>query len=196
MSIRIAIAGVGNCASSLVQGIAHYANPANGALGLQHAEIGGWGVDDLQVVAAFDVDTRKVGRPLEEALFALPNNTKVFCPAIPRSGVTVQMGPILDGVPEHMREYPLHQRFEPAALPPVDLARVLHERGAEILVNYMPVRAQRATEAYGQACLATGVSMVNCVPCFIVSDPRWASQFRAKGIPCVGDDVKAQVGAT
>src|SRR3954454_4773369 len=119
MSIRIAIAGVGNCASSLVQGSTHYANHDN-VLGLQHAEIGGWRVGDLQVVAAFDVDTRKVGRPLEEAIFALPNNTKVFCPEIPRSGVTVQMGPLLDGVPEHMREYPLHQRFEPAALPPVD----------------------------------------------------------------------------
>jgi myo-inositol-1-phosphate synthase len=95
-----------------------------------------------------------------------------------------------------MREYPLHQRFEPAALPPVDLARVLRESGTEILINYMPVGAQRATEAYAQACLDTGVSMVNCVPCFVVSDPKWASQFRAKGIPCVGDDVKAQVGAT
>jgi myo-inositol-1-phosphate synthase len=196
MSIKIAIAGVGNCASSLVQGIAHYAKPENRSLGLQHAEIGGWRVSDLQVVAAFDVDARKVGRPVEEAVFALPNNTKVFCADLPRTGVTVQMGPILDGVPEHMRDYPAHQRFEPADQRPVDLGRALRESGAEILVNYMPVGAQRATEAYAQACLDAGVSLVNCVPCFVVSDPKWANQFRAKGIPCVGDDVKAQVGAT
>jgi myo-inositol-1-phosphate synthase len=165
-------------------------------VGLQHASIGGWRVGDLQVVAAFDVDARKVGRPLEEAIFALPNNTKVFCREIPPTGVTVQMGPILDGVPEHMKDFPAHQRFEAADLPPVDLARVLRESGAEILVNYMPVGSQRATEAYAQACLDTGVSLVNCVPCFVVSDPAWAERFRAKGIPCVGDDIKAQVGAT
>ena len=196
MPIKIAIAGIGNCASSLVQGIAHYANPANGTTGLQHPEIGGWRVSDLQVVAAFDIDIRKVGRPLQEALFALPNNTKEFCRNIPPSDVTVQMGPILDGVPEHMRQYPIHQRFDPANLPPVDLARVLRESGAEILINYMPVGSQKATEAYAQACLDTGVSLVNCVPCFIVSDARWAEKFSAKGLPCVGDDIKAQVGAT
>jgi myo-inositol-1-phosphate synthase len=196
MPIKIAIAGVGNCASSLVQGITYYANPANGNVGLQHADIGGWRVGDLQVVAAFDVDARKVGRPLEDAIFALPNNTQVFCRDIPPTGVTVQMGPILDGCPEHMKDYPAHQRFEPADLPPVDLAKALRDSGAEILINYMPVGSQRATEAYAQACLDTGVSLVNCVPCFVVSDPAWAERFRAKGIPCVGDDIKAQVGAT
>jgi myo-inositol-1-phosphate synthase len=112
------------------------------------------------------------------------------------TGVTVQMGPILDGVPDHMKDYPAHQRFEPADLSPVDVARVLRESGAEILVNYMPVGSQRATEAYAQACLDAGVSLVNCVPCFVVSDRAWAERFRAKGIPCVGDDIKAQVGAT
>jgi len=196
MSIKIAVAGVGNCASSLIQGISHYANPENGTLGLQHPEIGGWRVGDLQVVAAFDVDARKVGRPVEEAIFAPPNNTKVFCPEVGRTGVTVQMGPILDGVPDHMKDYPAHQRFEPADLPPADLAKVLRDSGAEILVNYMPVGSQRATEAYAQACLDAGVSLVNCVPCFVVSDRAWAERFRAKGIPCVGDDIKAQVGAT
>ncbi|HYE20479.1 MAG TPA: inositol-3-phosphate synthase [Tepidisphaeraceae bacterium] len=197
--IRIAIAGVGNCASSLVQGIAFYARPENGTRGLQHPEIGGFTVADLQVVAAFDIDSRKVGRPVEQAIFALPNNTQVFCPDVggaAASGVTVQMGPKLDGVPDHMLDYPLHQRFDPANLPAVDVARVLRESGAEILVNYMPVGSQQATEAYAQACLDAGVSMVNCVPCFVVSDPAWAAKFRAKGIPCVGDDIKAQVGAT
>lgn len=196
MSIKIAVAGVGNCASSLIQGISYYAHPENGTLGLQHPEIGGWRVGDLQVVAAFDVDARKVGRPVDEAIFALPNNTKIFCPDVARTGVTVQMGPILDGVPDHMKDYPAHQRFEPADLPPVDLAKVLRDSGAEILINYMPVGSQKATEAYAQACLDTGVSLVNCVPCFVVSDRAWADRFRAKGIPCVGDDIKAQVGAT
>jgi myo-inositol-1-phosphate synthase len=196
MPIKIAVAGVGNCASSLVQGITYYSNPANGNVGLQHADIGGWRVGDLQVVAAFDVDARKVGRPLEEAIFALPNNTKVFCREIPPTGVTVQMGPILDGVPDHMKDFPIHQRFEVADRPPVDLARALRDSGAEILINYMPVGSQRATEAYAEACLETGVSLVNCVPCFVVSDRAWAERFRAKGIPCVGDDIKAQVGAT
>lgn len=196
MPIKVAIAGIGNCASSLVQGITYYANAENGTVGLQHPEIGGWRVSDLQVVAAFDIDVRKVNQPLEQAIFALPNNTKEFCRPVRPTGTTVQMGPILDGVPDHMREYPLHQRFEPANLPPVDLARTLRDCGAEILINYMPVGSQRATEAYAQACLDTGVSMVNCVPCFIVSDPKWADQFRAKKIPCVGDDIKAQVGAT
>jgi myo-inositol-1-phosphate synthase len=196
MPIKVAIAGIGNCASSLVQGIHYYANPDNGTVGLLHPEIGGWRVSDLQVVAAFDIDVRKVGRPLEEALFALPNNTKEFCRPLAPAGVKVQMGPILDGVPDHMKEYPLHQRFEPANLPPVDLARVLRESGAEILINYMPVGSQSATEAYAQACLDTGVSFVNCVPCFVVSDPKWAEHFRARGIACIGDDIKAQVGAT
>src|SRR3954453_17065781 len=135
MPIKIAIAGIGNCASSLVQGIAYYADPNHEDLGLQHPEIGGGRVNDLQVVAAFDVDVRKVGRPLEEAMFSAPNNTQVFARPTGASGVVVQMGPILDGVPEHMRDFPLHQRFEPAGLPPVDLARALRESGAEILVN-------------------------------------------------------------
>jgi myo-inositol-1-phosphate synthase len=196
MPIRIAIAGIGNCASSLVQGIQFYSRPENGTTGLQHPQIGPWRVADLQVVAAFDVDARKVGRPLGEAIFALPNNTKEFCRPIAPSGTNVQMGPILDGVPAHMKDYPPHQRFEPADLPPVDLAQALRESGAEILVNYMPVGAQRATEAYAQAALDAGICFINCVPCFVVSDPKWAQQFAAKNLPCVGDDIKAQVGAT
>src|SRR3954451_16327642 len=170
MPIKIAIAGIGNCASSLVQGIHYYSNPDNGDRGLQHPQIGPYRVGDLQVVAAFDIDSRKVDRPLEEAMFAAPNNTKQFVSLIPRTGVTVQMGPILDGVPDHMKDYPLHQRFDAANLPPVGLVKVLRDSGAQILVNYMPVGAQRATEAYAQTCLDTGVSLVNCVPCFVVSD--------------------------
>jgi myo-inositol-1-phosphate synthase len=184
-----------------VQGISWYgrcrkSGDDDASLGLMHPVIGGYRADDVEVVAAFDIDARKVGRPLEEAVFALPNNTKVFQEHLSRSGVTVQMGEILDGVAAHMATYPPHQRFEPADAKPVDVARVLHESGAEILVNYMPVGSQRATEYYAQACLDAGVSLVNCVPVFIVSDPTWAKRFEAEGIPCVGDDIKAQVGAT
>ena len=194
--IRIAIAGVGNCASSLVQGIAHYARRPDDTTGLAQPELGGYRVADIDVVAAFDIDARKVGRPLEEALFALPNNTTVFCRDLPASDVTVQMGELLDGIAPHMADYPPHQRFEPASARPVDVAKALRDSGAEILVHYLPVGSQRATEHYAETCLAAGVSLVNCIPVFIVSDAAWARRFAERGIPCVGDDVKAQVGAT
>ena len=198
--IKIAIAGIGNCASSLVQGIHYYAarraDGEDGTTGLMHPVIGGYRVDDIDVVAAFDIDQRKVGKPLEEALFALPNNTKVFFRDVPNSGVTVQMGEVHDGVAPHMAKYPEHQRFVAAAVKPVDAAKVLRESGAEILVSYMPVGSDVATRYYAQACLDSGVAFVNCVPCFIVSDPAWAAKFKVAGIPCVGDDIKAQVGAT
>lgn len=197
--IRIAIAGIGNCASSLVQGLHHYhasRGTAGQDLGLMHPVLGGYRVDDIDVVAAFDIDSRKVGKPLEEAIFALPNNTKVFFREILPSGVVVQMGDILDGVAEHMASYPAHQRFEPAKLPAVNVEKVLRESEVDILVSYMPVGSQRATEYYAQAALDAGVAFVNCVPCFVVSDPKWAAKFTAAGLPCVGDDIKAQVGAT
>lgn len=194
--ISIAIAGVGNCASSLVQGFSYYLGRPGDAVGLMHESIGGYRVEDIDVVAAFDIDQRKVGKPLNEAIYALPNNTTVFCNDVPASGVIVQMGPVLDGMPEHMLNYPEHLRFLPADLPPADVAKVLRESGADILVSYMPVGSQRATEFYAQACLDAGVSFINCVPAFVVSDPIWAKRFTDAGIPCVGDDVKAQVGAT
>jgi myo-inositol-1-phosphate synthase len=193
--IRLAIAGVGNCASSLVQGIHYYAQQPD-AIGLMHETIGGWRIEDVEVVAAFDIDVRKVGRPLEEALFAPPNNTKQFHRDIPRSGVTVQMGPILDGVAPHMATYPPALRFEPSKAPAVDVAKTLKETGAEILVNYLPVGSELATQFYAEACIKSGVSLINCIPVFIVSDPTWAARFTRAGIPCIGDDVKAQVGAT
>lgn len=195
MPIRVAIVGVGNCASSLVQGIAYYAREPM-AVGIVHAQIGGYRVSDIQAVAAFDIDARKVGRPLEQAVFAEPNNTKEFCRPLPATGVTVQMGPVLDGCPEHMAAYPPHQRFVPADAEPVDIEKVLRTSGAEILVNYLPVGSQKATERYAQACLATGVSLVNCMPVFIASDKTWGRRFKDAGIPCVGDDIKAQAGAT
>lgn len=194
-SIRIAIAGVGNCASSLVQGLTHYAS-AEG-VGLMHDVLGGYRVGDIVPVAAFDIDARKVGRPLTEAIFAPPNNTKVFArPPVGTGDPVVRMAAILDGVPEHMSAYPEHQRFIPASTPPVDVAAALRESGAQVLVNYLPVGAQRATEQFAQSCLDAGVAMVNCIPVFIASNPAWAERFRERGLPVVGDDIKAQVGAT
>ena len=195
--IRLAIAGVGNCASSLLQGIEYYKPPVSTeTAGLVHPEIGGYRISDLQVVAAFDVDRRKVGRPLEEAVFAPPNCTKVFCRELPRYGVTVQMGPVLDGVAAHMRDYPEEIAFRVADAKPCDVAGVLRESGAEVLVCYMPVGSEEAVRYYAQACLDAGVAMVNCEPVFIASHPEWAAQFRQRNLPVVGDDIKSQFGAT
>jgi myo-inositol-1-phosphate synthase len=197
--IRLAIAGVGNCASSLVQGLAFYRAHAEGALaeiGLKHPDLGGYRVSDIRPVAAFDIDARKVGKPLEEAIFALPNNTQTFAKAVPSTGVTIKMGPILDGVAPHMKDYPPEQRFEPADLSPIDVATELRATGAEVLVNYLPVGSQKAAEFYAEACLKAQVALVNCMPVFIVSDPAWSRRFAQRGIPCVGDDIKAQLGAT
>lgn len=193
--IRIAIVGIGNCASSLVQGIAHYAAQPD-AVGLSSANLGGYHVNDLRIVAAFDIDARKVGRPLYEAIFAEPNNTTVFCRDVPPSDVIVSMGPILDGVPAHMMDYPPSQRFVPADQPAVDVARMLQDSGTQILINYLPVGSQQATEHYAEACLQAGVAMVNCIPVFIASNPVWAERFRRAKLPIIGDDIKAQVGAT
>lgn len=195
--IRIAIAGVGNCASSLLQGVAWYgagrAEPDD--LGLMHARIGAWGAGDIEVVAAFDIDERKVGRPVGQAIFAAPNNTAVFHADVP-AGPVVQMGEVLDGVSPHMAAYPPAARFQPARRPAADVEKALRDSGAEVLVNYLPVGSRQATEHYARACLATGVSLVNCIPVFIVSEEGWGAKFQRAGIPCVGDDIKAQVGAT
>ena len=198
--IRIAIAGVGNCASSLLQGLTYYKHSSqrngHGADGLLHPVIGGYRPSDIKVVAAFDIDARKVGQPLEVACASDPNCTTRFLEQFPRYGVRVAMGPVLDGVAAHMSEYPDKQTFIVAKRKPVNLAKALKLSGAEILLCYLPVGSQKATEAYAEACLEAGVSLINCIPVFIVSDPTWAARFTARGIPVVGDDVKGQVGAT
>ena len=205
--IRVVIAGVGNCASSLVQGIHYYSRrfaAAGGpcgeaAVGLAHPVLGGFAPGDIKVVAAFDIDARKVGRPLHQAIFAPPNNTKVFFDEFEYPDVVVQMGNVLDGVAPHMAHYPEHQRFVVADRPCAtasQVEKVLRESQAEILVGYLPVGSQKAVEFYAECCLRTGVSLVNCMPVFIVSDGTWSRRFREAGIPCVGDDIKAQVGAT
>ena len=202
--IRVAIAGVGNCASSLIQGIHYYTRSmagggTDGATGLAHPVLGGYRPGDIEIVAAIDIDERKVGKPLHEAVFALPNNTKTFCSDFRYDNLKVTMGNVLDGVSEHMQEYPERQRFVVSRRPTSsakDIEQLLKDSKADILMNYLPVGSQKATEFYAECCLNTGVSLINCIPVFIVSNPRWAGRFRQAGIPCVGDDVKAQVGAT
>jgi myo-inositol-1-phosphate synthase len=195
--IRVAIAGVGNCASSLVQGLEYYNGRKEGAFaGLMHTRIGDWGPNDIEIVAAFDIDRRKVGKRVEEAIFAKPNCTKVFQSALPVSDVVVQMGPVLDGVAPHMADYPDDEAFRPSDEEPVDVVQVLKDARAEVLVCYMPVGSEQAVRHYARACLEAGVAMVNCVPVFISSDPEWAKKFRDAGLPIVGDDIKSQVGAT
>ena len=195
--IRVAIAGVGNCASSLVQGLEYYKGRNDGAsVGLMHARIGDWGPSDIKIVAAFDIDRRKVGKRVEEAIFAKPNCTKVFQSALPVSDVVVQMGPVLDGVAPHMADYPDDEAFRPSDEEPVDVVQVLKDAKAEVLVCYMPVGSEEAVRHYTRACLEARVALVNCVPVFIASDPEWAGKFRHAGLPIVGDDIKSQIGAT
>ena len=195
--IKMAIAGVGNCASSLIQGLEFYRHRANRDLGgLMHRRIGGYGCDAIDVVAAFDIDRRKVGLPVEQAIFAKPNCTTVFQKFISASGVTVSMGPVLDGVAPHMADYPDDEAFRVADEEPVDVAAILKEAGAEVLVCYLPVGSEKAVRHYAEVCLEAGVAMVNCVPVFIASDPKWARRFTEAGVPIIGDDIKSQVGAT
>ena len=199
--IKVAIAGVGNCASSLIQGVEYYKGVKAGdelVPGLMHNVFGGYSVGDVDFVAAFDVDKRKVGKPLNQAIFEKPNNTKIFQKDIPKWGnIIVQKGPVLDGVAAHMADYPEDQSFRvDEKQKPCDVAQVLKESGAEILVNYLPVGSQKATEHYAEACLDTGIAFMNCMPVFIASNPEWAKRFRDKGLPCAGDDMKSQCGAT
>lgn len=195
--IRLAVVGVGNCACSLVQGLYYYRNGRDlSSAGLLHSQIGPYRLEDIEMVAAFDVDRRKIGRDVAEAIFAPPNCTKVFCPTIPRLNVTVQMGPVMDGVPDHMAEYPERKAFRPADEKPVDVVKVLKDRRADVLVNYLPVGSEKAARFYAEAALEAGCGMVNCIPVFIASDVQWAKRFKDRGLPIVGDDVKSQFGAT
>ncbi|GMQ87506.1 MAG: inositol-3-phosphate synthase [Gammaproteobacteria bacterium] len=200
--IKIAIIGIGNCASSLIQGTHYYRgeNPQD-AIGLMHWEIGGYQPGDIDVVAAFDIDARKVGVDVHEAIFSAPNCTTVFCSDIPESGVTVRMGRILDGFSDHMKNYDEKRTFILAEAPEpneADVIKVLKESGAQILMNYLPVGSEEATRFYAGCALKAGLAFVNNIPVFIASDPegQWARQFEEAGLPIIGDDIKAQLGAT
>ena len=198
--IKIAIAGIGNCSSSLVQGINYYKDKdSRKAIGLMHWDIGGYGPSDIEVVAAFDIDKRKVGRDVSEAIFASPNCTTVFCKDIPETGVKVQMGKILDGFAYHMRNYPIQCTFVLAKEKEniqKDIVKTLEESGAEILLNYMPVGSEKATKFYAQCALEAGVAFINNMPVFIASSLEWARKFKKRNIPIIGDDIKSQLGAT
>ncbi len=198
-SINIAIIGIGNCASSLVQGLAHYREGSNDHIGLMHWEMGGYKPSDIRIVAAWDIDARKVGTDVAEAIFAKPNCTAIFCADVPASGVEVAMGNILDGVAEHMQDYAEDRTFVVADLPQPSKAEVvaaLRESGADVLMNYLPVGSQKATEFYAECAIEAGVAFVNNIPVFIASDEAWAKKFTDAGVPIVGDDIKAQLGAT
>ena len=191
-TIRLAIAGVGNCASSLVQGIEYYkdADPTEQVPGLMHVGLGGYHVRDIEVVAAFDVDADKVGVDVAKAIHAGPNNTIRFAD-VPDLGVTVLRAPTLDGFGEFYT-----QQCEESPVEPVDVAQALRDAEVDVLVSYLPVGSEQAQKHYAQACLDTGVAFVNAIPVFIASDPTWAARFTEAGVPIVGDDIKSQVGAT
>lgn len=198
--IRIAIAGIGNCASSLIQGIEYYKNQnAEDAIGLMHWDIGGYKPYDIEVVAAFDIDKRKVGRDVSEAVFALPNCTAVFCKDLPETGVKVKMGRILDGFSMHMNDYDPRRTFILSSEDEAtreDIVRTLKETGAEMLLNYLPVGSEEGVKFYAECALESGIGFINNMPVFIASNAEWARRFRDKGLPIIGDDIKAQIGAT
>ncbi|GII80423.1 myo-inositol-1-phosphate synthase [Sphaerisporangium rufum] len=191
-SVRVAIVGVGNCAAALVQGVHFYrdADPATRVPGLMHVRFGDYHVGDLEFVAAFDVDAKKVGRDLSEAIVASENNTIKICD-VPPTGVTVQRGPTYDGLGEYYLE--MIEESDEAA---VDVVAALRESRADVLVSYLPVGSEEADRFYAQCALDAGVAFVNALPVFIASDPVWAKKFTDAGVPIVGDDIKSQVGAT
>src|SRR3989338_3477642 len=198
--IRIAIAGVGNCASSLIQGIEYYQEVhQKEPIGLMHPLIGDYRPSDIQVVAAFDIDRRKVGKDVSEAIFEKPNCTQVFCSDIPTTEVKVQMGQILDGYSEHMRGYSEDRTFQLSKekeLTQKEVVQVLKDSKTEILMNYLPVGSEKAVRFYAECALEAGVAFINNMPVFIASDPVWANRFKEKNLPIIGDDIKAQCGAT
>ncbi|SDQ23569.1 inositol-3-phosphate synthase [Quadrisphaera sp. DSM 44207] len=191
-SVRVAIAGVGNCAASLVQGVHHYRDAAPGTPvpGLMHVQLGEHHVSDVQFVAAFDVDAKKVGFDLSEAIVASENNT-IRIADVPPLGVPVQRGPTLDGLGRYYRE-----TIEESPAEPVDVVAALREARADVLVCYLPVGSEDAAKHYARCAIDAGVAFVNALPVFIASDPEWAARFEAAGVPIVGDDIKSQIGAT
>ena len=191
-SVRVAIVGVGNCASSLVQGVEYYrdADASTTVPGLMHVKFGEYHVGDVEFVAAFDVDDVKVGKDLSEAINASQNNT-IKIADVPTLGVEVQRGPTLDGLGKYYR-----QTINESGAEPVDVIAALKDSGADVLVSYLPVGSEEADKFYAQCAIDAGVAFVNALPVFIASDPEWAAKFEAAGVPIVGDDIKSQVGAT
>ncbi|HDY87861.1 MAG TPA: inositol-3-phosphate synthase [bacterium] len=193
--IRVTIVGVGNCASSLIQGIEYYKDNSD-IIGLMNYDLEGYKPGDIEVVAAFDVDKRKVGKNVNEAIFAKPNNTTIFEKDIKNNGTFVKMGKILDGISDHMKVFSEDRAFIPSDEEPCDVVKELRDSNTDILLNYLPVGSEDATRFYAECCLEAGVAFINNIPVFIASDEKWAQRFRDKGLPIIGDDIKAQLGAT
>ncbi len=194
--VRVAIAGVGNCASALVQGCQYYRNAKEDEMvpGLMHVNFGGYHIRDIKFVAAFDVNTKKIGKDLSEAIFAEPNCCEVFAKNIETFNIKVLPGPIADGVAPHMVNS--FHCYDPNVIEAVDVASILRETKTDVLINYLPVGSKEGTKIYAQAALEAGCGFVNCIPEFIVSVKKWAERFERRGIPIAGDDIKSQVGAT
>jgi myo-inositol-1-phosphate synthase len=190
--VRVGIVGVGNCASSFVQGLSYYRDARGNEPipGLMNVELGGYRVGDVEISAAFDVSASKVGRDVSEAIFADPNNTQRFA-AVPECGILVHRGRTLDGLGKYLRDE-IDESDEDEA----DIADVLRRSGTDVLVSYLPVGSQKATEFYAEKALEAGCAFVNCIPVFIASNPEWRRRFEERGLPIVGDDIKSQVGAT
>jgi len=194
--IKIAVAGVGNCFSALYQGFFYYKNHLDNITpGLMYKDIGGYGPTDIEVVAAFDVDKRKVGKPVGKAIFAKPNCANTFVKKLP-NGPTVQMAPVLDGVSDYMLAQPADEGFRISKANPVDVVEVLKKSKADILLNYLPVGSQKATEFYARAAIKAKVAFLNCIPVFIASNPKWEAKFVKAGLPLIGDDMRSALGAS
>lgn len=198
--VKIAIVGIGNCASSLLQGINYYkGKDSKESIGLMHWDIGGYKPYDIEVVAAFDIDKRKIGKDVSEAIFELPNCTTIFCKDVCKTNVTVKMGKILDGFSEHMKKYDDKYTFilsNEREGTKEEIVDIMKESGAEILINYLPVGSEEATKFYAECAIEAGIAFINCMPVFIASNQEWADRFKEKNIPIIGDDIKAQLGAT
>lgn len=198
--INVGVIGVGNCASSLIQGLEYYRqHDPEEAIGLMHKILGGWSPQDIEIVAAFDIDKRKVGKKVSEAIFEKPNCTTIFQKNIPESNVVVNMGKILDGYGEIMDTYPDDLAFRKSDKPEPDfkdVVKVLKDANVDVLLNYLPVGSEDATKFYMECALEAGAGVVNCIPVFIASNTDWAQKFEDKNLPIIGDDIKAQFGAT
>jgi myo-inositol-1-phosphate synthase len=191
-SLRVGIVGVGNCASSFVQGLTYYRDARSNepVPGLMNVELGGYHVSDIEIASAFDINAKKVGRDVSEAIWAAPNNTFRFSEVAP-TGVMVERGPTFDGLGRYMRD-----EIEESDVPVCNVAETLDRTKTEVLVSYLPVGSEQATRFYAEQALEAGCAFVNCIPVFIASDPEWRKRFEAKRLPIIGDDIKSQVGAT
>lgn len=197
--IKVGIIGLGNCASSLIQGIYYYKNPLKEPIGLMHRQLGGYEISDIEIVLAIDVDARKVGRDISEAIFAKPNCTKRILDRIPNCGIKVTQGIVLDGISPHTQNFDENIRVVLADTPQPsfdELVEIIKASGAQMLINYLPVGSRKASYFYAECALASGTGFINCIPVFIASDDEWIQKFKERGLPCIGDDIKSQLGAT